>query len=405
MRALFRKSIRAKHFILIVLAVPVALMWGEVFTRALLPQNVDSRMNIFQSDPVVGFMYKPYAKTYEKGREYNVPYRINSSGLRDHDYKKKSKGAFRILLLGDSFSVSHGLPIEDSLSRQLGEALQGRATSDEIPVAIEVVNAAVGGYSPFNYWKAYHKWASLYEPDIVVVGLSPDDYDCSNENMTYSIERGETLATRKESTEPNANSGMDLRKVRKWLSWNSELYVLLRNFYYYNDFVGMLNLWISARAHVHTGQVEPYIVPQTEGMSKAWGKTFSYLRSLRLDAAADGIMLVVIPLPLKMEIVAEEYERIVKANDINPEEIDMDQPLKGISAFCRSESIPVIDPRPAMRSRNAQVPCYFVYDGHWNAEGIHAATVYIAEQWRSLGLPPWQHAALKKQRKASPARF
>jgi len=230
----------------------------------------------------------------------------------------------------------------------------------------------------------------------VVVGLSPDDYDCSNEDMSYLIEEGETLAIRKGSQEPLVKGGTDIKKVRKWLSWNSELYILLRNFLYYNDFVGMLNLWMGARADVHTGQLEPYIVPQTEGMYKAWEKTFSYLRLLRQDTAADGVRLVAIPLPLKMEIIGEEYERILKASGMKPEQIDIDQPLKGISAFCRSEKIAVIDPRTAMRNRHAQVPCYFVYDGHWNAEGIRAATAYIAEQWRKLGLPPWENAPLEK---------
>jgi len=408
MRALFHKSAWLKHLIVMVIAVPVALLWGEIFTRVLLPQNVDSRMNIFQMDPVVGFTYKPYAVTYEKGREYNVQYRINSSGLRDREHERKTKGVFRILLLGDSFSASHGLSIEDSLSTQLERALQARATSDQMPVVIEVVNAAVGGYSPFNYWKAYHRWSSEFRPDIVVVGLSPDDYDCSNEYMSYFIEEGETLAVHKGGEEPQEKDRGDIRrdikKLRKWLSWNSELYVLLRNFLYYNDLMGRANLWMGAREDVQSGQMEPYIVPQTESMSTSWAKTFSYLRLLRQDVSADGVTLIVFPLPLKMEIIVQEYERMLKASGKNPEQIDIDQPLKGISAFCRSENIAVIDPRSALRKRHAEVPCYFVYDGHWNAEGILAATVHIAEQWRNLGLPPWKKASRKEQRKEAPVR-
>ena len=67
-------------------------------------------------------------------------------------------------------------------------------TSDGKPVKFEVINAAAGGYSPYNYWKAYHRWAPVFNPDVVLVGLSPDDYDCNNENAHYLIEDGETLA-------------------------------------------------------------------------------------------------------------------------------------------------------------------------------------------------------------------
>jgi len=55
----------------------------------------------------------------------------------------------------------------------------------------------------------------------------------------------------------------------------------------------------------------------------------------------------------------------------------------------RYEGIPVLDPRSALRERNTEVPCYFVYDGHWNEEGIRVAVASLARQWRDLGLPPW----------------
>ena len=101
--------------------------------------------------------------------------------------EKKENGVFRVLLLGDSFSVSHGLRIEDSLSKQLERALQDNVDASSKHTRIEVINAAIGGYSPYNYWRAYQKWAPVFHPDIVVVGLSPDDYDNDNEYASYLI--------------------------------------------------------------------------------------------------------------------------------------------------------------------------------------------------------------------------
>jgi hypothetical protein len=154
---------------------------------------------------------------------------------------------------------------------------------------------------------------------------------------------------------------------------------------------------MDARAEVQSGQLEPYMVPQSDNMTKAWSKTFSYLRSLYRDVTADGVALAVLPLPLKMEIIPQEYQTVLKSSGMTPEQVDIDQPLKGISMFCREENIAVFDPRPAMRKRQADMPCYFAYDGHWNAEGIRAATDQIAEQWRNLGLPPWRKTTQGKQ--------
>jgi hypothetical protein len=347
-------------------------------------------MNIFKADPVIGFTYKPGAKTFEKGREYNALYQINSLGLRDREYGPKEEGIFRVLLVGDSFSVSHGLPIEDSLSRQLERALQEEADADAKLLKIEVINAAAGGYSPYNYWKAYRRWSPLFKPDVVVVGLSPDDYDCSNENSDYLIEAGATLSVFRKGENPKVGGGKTLKKLRKWLSWNSEFYILMRNFLYYNDFVGGFSRWMGAKKASQNGQLQPYMVPQPENMSKAWAKTFSYLQKLHQETVNDGVPLIVLPIPLKMEIDPEICRQTLATSGLTPQQIDIDQPLNAISAFCTAENIPVLDPRQAIRRRHTKVPCYFVYDGHWVTEGIRVATVSIASQWQALRLLPWK---------------
>ena len=230
-----------KRFLLLAVMLPIALLWGEIFTRILLPQNVDPQMNIDQSDDLIGVIYKPNATAYEKGREYNVLFQINSIGLRDREYGTKIKGVFRVLLLGDSFAVSHAIPIEDSLSRQLERSLQSIADQDGIAVKIEVINAARGGYSPYNYWKAYSRWAPMLTPDIVVVVMSPDDYDSHTAYMHYVVENGKIISIFKDGNKPRAVRMSSSKKLRSWLSWNSEFYILLRNFLYYNDFIGQVS--------------------------------------------------------------------------------------------------------------------------------------------------------------------
>jgi hypothetical protein len=393
MRILFTGSTWLKRITLFVVVTPFMLLWGEIFTEALLPQNLDARMNIMHSDPVVGFTYEPNASTYEKGREYNALYQINSLGLRDREYGVKKDRIFRVLLLGDSFAVSHGMPIEDSLSRQLETALQSVAESEGISVKIEVVNTACGGYSPYNYWKAYRRWAQIFNPDVVLVALSPDDYDCSNEYMHYLIEDGMIVAAFKDGQKPRAVEMNFITRLRKWLLWKSEFYILARNFFYYNDLMEPISLWMHARGEEQNSQIEQYLVPQSESMTKAWGKSFSYLQKLHKETAIDGVPLIVLPIPLKMEVDQEVYQQTLVATGLTPQQIDINQPLKVISTFCKAEHLPLLDPRQAIRERHAKVPCYFVYDGHWIAEGIRAATVSIAMQWHDMGLPPWNHSS------------
>lgn len=389
-----------KPLLLVLIISPFVLLWGELFTRTLLPQNVDSMMNIFEADAVIGFTYKPGAKAFEKGREYNALYQINSLGLRDREYGPKEEGVFRVLLVGDSFSASHGLPIEDSLSRQLERALQAAVDSEALPLKIEVINTAGGGYSPYNYWKAYRRWASVFKPDAVVVGLSPDDYDSINAGLNYLIEDGATLATYRDGETPQKGGGSLVRQLRKWLSWNSEFYILLRNFLYYNELVGRISMWITAKDEARINQLQQFIVPQPKSMTDDWAKSFSYLEKVHEETSADDVTLIVIPIPSKEEIDPTEFQRTLAASGLNQQQTDINQPLNQISTFCKSRNIPLFDPRPAIKARHREVPCYFVYDGHWVAEGIRVATASIAKQWRGLRLPPWdKYATLNKSQK------
>lgn len=376
----------------LVIAVIVAadLLWGELFTRTLLPQNVDSRMNVHQSDDVVGIIYKPYAKAYEKGREFNVPYEINSIGLRDREYGPKGKDTFRVLLLGDSFAVSHGLRIEDSLSRQLEQALQRGADCDRIAVKLEVINGARGGYSPYNYWKAYERWKSVLKPDAIVVVLSPDDYDSSNAYLHYIVKNGEIISAYKDGRAPEGLEGTSCSKIiRRWLAWNSEFYVLLRNFFYYNDLGGRVSLWVAAKKTGRDNQLKQFMVPQPESISRAWAESFGFLRILKNEADHDGLPMVIVSMPLKLEIDHAQYQNLLKVNDLTVHQIDVNQPIGQIRRFCRQDAIPLIDPREDIRIHHVLKPCYFQYDGHLTAAGIRHASESIAIQWRAMKIPPW----------------
>lgn len=169
----------------------------------------------------------------------------------------------------------------------------------------------------------------------------------------------------------------------------------MRNFIYYNELAGRVSLWVNAKGEDQAGQLQQYIVPQPESMKKAWDKTFSYMRNLREETAADGAALIVLSIPLKVEIDPGEYQRTATASGLDQKHLDLTQPREVISAFCNQEGIPLLDPREALGKHHAETPCYFVYDGHWNAKGISVATASLAKQWRDLGLPPWDKTVQK----------
>lgn len=233
---------------------------------------------------------------------------------------------------------------------------------------------------------------------MVLLGLSPDDYDCSNENANYLIENGEILGTSADGAPPAATGRFSFRMIRKWLSWNSEFYVLMRNFFYYNDLVARLTLRENPGGVEDNFQLQLYRTSRRENIEEVYSKAFSYLRELRKETAADGVPLALISIPLKMEIVSEQYRQVLATNGLKDGQLDLNQPLKAIAAFCNSDDIPLLDPRPALRQRQVESPCYFLLDGHWNVEGVRAASVSLARQMRDMGLGPWAAPRLKAAR-------
>lgn len=106
--------------------------------------------------------------------------RTNSLGFRDasiRDVPLKSD-AYRILLIGDSFTEAVGVEFEESFA-----GLLARAAIDR-PNKIEVLNASVGSYSPAIY---YRKIKQLIESGLIVdeVVVLPDVSDIQDEATSY----------------------------------------------------------------------------------------------------------------------------------------------------------------------------------------------------------------------------
>ena len=186
------------------------------------------------------------------------------------------------------------------------------------------------------------------------------------------------------------------------MSWNSQFYILLRNFFYYNDLAGRISLWFTKKNQGAYSQLDPYLIDQPDYLIKAWDETFVYLSNLVHAAQNNHCPLVIISVPLKLEVDRDILTQILTANQILPDQVNMNHPLDQILSFCRRNGLDLLDPRPTLQARHKETPCYFVYDGHWNAEGIKVAAESITIQWREAMLPPWNNTTTKQGKNRRP---
>lgn len=102
-----------------------------------------------------------------------VDFSINSAGLRDVEHvRRKPPGTFRILVLGDSFSVGYGVSADETYPKRLEALLDARFRGRP---RFEVINAGVDGYSTRDELAYLENYGLAYRPDCVVVGLYLND--------------------------------------------------------------------------------------------------------------------------------------------------------------------------------------------------------------------------------------
>jgi hypothetical protein len=95
--------------------------------------------------------------------------RTNSAGLPDYDYAKaKPPNTFRIVLLGSSYSMPAGVPLESSWQQVLEDRLNGQRDGRRY----EVVNFSVGGYDPRQLLAVLEHRAIAYDPDLILVDMT-----------------------------------------------------------------------------------------------------------------------------------------------------------------------------------------------------------------------------------------
>jgi hypothetical protein len=96
-------------------------------------------------------------------------FRTNSQGLADREYSiSKPDDTLRIILLGASYSMPAGVPLEDSWQQLLEGELNAHAKGKHY----EVVNFAVGGYDLRQMIATLKYRATAYHPDLVLVELT-----------------------------------------------------------------------------------------------------------------------------------------------------------------------------------------------------------------------------------------
>lgn len=96
------------------------------------------------------------------------PFRTNSKGLRDQEYSlDKPANTLRVAVLGDSFTMPEGVPIEEAYHSLLEERFNAEGNGRKY----EFINFGVAGYSLIQYVTTIRRKVLEYKPDVIFIGF------------------------------------------------------------------------------------------------------------------------------------------------------------------------------------------------------------------------------------------
>lgn len=332
-----------KRALLVIVSLVLGVGAAEVAARLmpLLPINVMGA--VMQPDPILDHSLRPGSFGRMKGREYNVTYRINSSGLRD-DYIVASDSE-TVLILGDSFMEGYGVErgeiLADVLERRTGW---------------NVINGGVKSYSPLlHYLFLKHRGLAL-NPDTVILFLDLSD-PANDVYYTRRLVRGDD--GKPERITPRIETNAFLHR-------NSVLYSHLVHLALkygasedkgYSGIGANLDLLFPGRDSV----------PDTDYFSR-WERSFEYLLEIRDLLSSRKVGFILVTYPYGHQVAADAWKEGRVAHGFPPG-ISSDRPFRFVEHWADSESIAIVSLDLPFRHHPRPGPLYFTWDGHWTPAG------------------------------------
>jgi hypothetical protein len=151
---------RKGNWLLLIVSVVLTLLMAEVALRFSGSAAMKVRFQCF--DAVIGKVYCNATEGTFSRTVYSNHLVINSDGMADREYPvAKPEGTLRVALLGDSFTASEYLPVEQKF-----EGLLEHQLSRQLGKPVEILNFGISAIETWNQLQIFHLRAVKYQPDI-----------------------------------------------------------------------------------------------------------------------------------------------------------------------------------------------------------------------------------------------
>ena len=317
------------------------------------------------SPPIISDEYRhhkfvPNTRSHFRSDEFDYTQTMNNWGLRGPDIQQnRSQDRYRILMLGDSFTMGNGVGDDKTFCALLERSLN----TDH---KVEVLNGGVDSSTPIlSYFQLTKDFASL-KPDLVVLNLDMSDLvqeAAYRKKADYGPD-GEIvgISGRKKEEELSLRT-----RFRAWV--DQHLYITRMIFFLLEKGEKLpdptiTNVVIRPNFMIlrHTLADDP--IDRTE----QWQNIFGSITKIKQYCDKNGIQFLLTIYPWGHQVNDKEWNPgrfrfITKGFRISDKSIDT------IQQFSEANGIPLLNLFPAFRSYTGTSPLYFSIDMHWTETG------------------------------------
>jgi len=350
-----------------------------------------------EPDPMLGVRRRAnvdFSFPFEEHESGALRFQTNNQGLRrtESTSYEKQPGVKRILALGDSH-VDGAVNNEENLTALLEKALDRPGSS-----RWQVLNAAVGSYSPYQNYLWYRHAGKRYSPDVVLFTfyLGNDLAELAAPERPRLVKRSGRFVEL--GPTPEMTRGM-FRGDEAGLAARLDRYAV-RKSYLYSHLRGLTaRITVSADPSRDSKAAVDYIgcVAQSLGQISWTSHRKDYdqnlevfaeiLRRMQAEVRGAGAELWLVVLPSRLQIEPElDRDRIEsKSRELGLRAAELgfeDRLAEDLARTSRVIDVPVTDLRAGLRAAHQQEekPLYYRFDWHLNplghrvvAELIHSA--------------------------------
>lgn len=386
------------RILLIVAGVAVTLVALEILIRLLPPPYSSDTGEIFTCHHSLGWMGQPNFNDIYKDSNFRQELVFNTRGMHDTEHTlEEPAGAFRILMLGDSFVHAIQVGETETAHQLLEDYLNDHLETDQ---HFEIISSGVVNWGTNQQLVYYREQGRHFQPDLVLLMFYiGNDFLDNLPGNVLTIKGINCYAPYFALCENTLNPdpliyAPGVSRLRNNCSpIRRSLINIMGTLYQYSRLYQQIEPLIVANwPREQFGQDYPlwfaalYLPNEEPELKQAYQITQATITQLKQEVEADGAQFAVgligpwAAIQLATLSPAEQ-DNFLRENPVFIE-AQVDRPNWRMAEFLERQNIPFIDLTTPMVQHltNEGTPLYLLGEGHWTVEGNRVAADILA-QW------------------------